>query len=76
MTEKTFRRLAAEACERHKNDPVHMKPLSASDNFWRDWAGWMKKRATMGTGQSLSYLGKNDPTANKAIANAGRSVLK
>lgn len=72
MTEKTFRRLAAEARERHKNDPALHPALSESDMFWRDWSGWMKKRGTMRTGYDLSFHGKKDPTANTAIGNVGR----
>lgn len=67
MTEKTFRRVAAEARERHKDDPALHPPLSESDKFWRDWSGWMKKRGSMGKIQDLFYHGKNDPTANTAI---------
>lgn len=73
MYEKTMLRLAAEAEERHRNDPVIHHPLSESDRFWMEWTGWMKKRSAMGLIRSLSYAGKRDPTAQKAIGLADKA---
>lgn len=74
MTEDTFEQMAAEAKERHKFDPKYNKDLTESDLFWHRWSGWMKKRAAMGSGFDLSYHGKNDPTARKAIRHVMRGM--
>lgn len=67
MTEEKFNRLATEARERHKYDPAWNPEATESDKFWHDWSGWMRKKATMGVRQGLSYMGHNDPTASTAV---------
>lgn len=84
MTEQRLKELAAEALERHKDDPEFMRGIprsgnsgtvtvrTPSDAFWYWWGSGMKKKGSSGPDQSLSYKGQNDPTANTAIKRIGR----
>lgn len=72
MTESTFKRLAEQARKRHLGDPEWEKklgivrPADRQKAFWYWWSAWQKDRSLQPT-MSLSYKGRNDPTANAAI---------
>lgn len=67
MTKERFNELASEARKRHRHDPAWNPDATEEDKFWHEWSGWMKKKSMMGDRQSLSYKGRNDPTAMTAI---------